>query len=63
MHDFALPFAPELTRVLMDELSLMRSFYLVRHLSDRKSDRLNRFAEALLTGMRAEIAHLEALAA
>ena len=63
VHDFALPFAPELTRVLMDELSLTRSFYLVRHLSDRKSDRLNRFAEALLTGMRAEIAHLEALAA
>jgi DNA-binding transcriptional LysR family regulator len=63
VHDFALPFAPELNRVLMNELSLLRCFYLVRHLSDRKSDRLNRFAEALLTGMRAEIARLEALAA
>ena len=63
VHDFALPCAPELTRVLMNELSLLRSFYLVRHLSDRKSDRLNRFAEALLAGMRAEIARLEAQAA
>jgi len=63
VHDFALPFAPELARVLVDQISLTRSFYLVRHTSDRKSDRLNRFAQALLGGVRAEIARLEALVA
>ena len=61
VHDFALPFAPELARVLVDQISLTRSFYLVRHTSDRKSDRLNRFAQALLSGVRAEIVRLEAL--
>lgn len=59
MHDFALPFAPELKRVLMNEVSLKRSFYLVRHTSDRTSDRLNRFAVALHSGLRAEISRLE----
>ncbi|NIY72712.1 LysR family transcriptional regulator [Marivivens donghaensis] len=63
VHDFALPFAPELRRILMDEVSLKRSFYLVRHSSDRTSDRLNRFAKALLTGLKLEVARLEALAA
>jgi DNA-binding transcriptional LysR family regulator len=59
VHDFALPFAPELKRVLIEEVSLMRSFYLVRHASDRTSDRLNRFAAALHSGLRAEISRLE----
>jgi len=59
VHDFALPFAPELKRVLLDEVSLTRSFYLVRHASDQKSDRLNRCATALASGLRAEIARLE----
>jgi DNA-binding transcriptional LysR family regulator len=59
MHDFALPFAPELQRVLKNEVSLTRSFYLVRHTSDRTSDRLNRFAVALHSGLRAEISRLE----
>lgn len=63
VHDFALPFAPELKRVLTDEVSLKRSFYLVRHTTDRTSDRLNRFAAALSAGIRAEIARLEALVA
>ncbi len=62
VHDFALPSAPELTRVLRSEVSLTRSFYLVRHSSDRRLQRLNRFAEALVSGVRAEIAHLEAQA-
>ena len=61
VHDFALPFAPELRRVLMDQVSLVRSFYLVRHVADRRSDRLNRFADALNTGLRAEVARLESL--
>lgn len=60
VHDFALPFAPELKRVLTQDVSLTRSFYLVRHTSDRKSDRLNRFAALLSTGVRREIARLEA---
>lgn len=62
-HDFALPFAPELKRVLTDQISLTRSFYLVRHVSDRTSDRLNRLAVALNSGLRAEITRLEALVA
>ncbi len=63
VHDFALPFAPELRRVLVDQISLTRSFYLVRHTTDRTSDRINRFSAALTAGLRAEIARLEALVA
>ncbi|MCW1950405.1 MAG: LysR family transcriptional regulator [Octadecabacter sp.] len=63
VHDFSLPFAPELKRVLVDEVSLTRSFYLVRHASDRTSDRLNRFAAALNQGLKAEISRLERLVA
>ncbi len=59
VHDFSLPFAPELQRVLVEEISLRRSFYLVRHLSDKTSDRLNRFAALLAAGLRAEVARLE----
>ena len=62
VHDFALPAAPELQRVLSDEVSLTRAFYLVRHASDRQSERLNRFADALTAGMQAEVSRLEALA-
>jgi len=62
VHDFAMPFAPELRIVLHDQVALARTFYLVRHESDRHSDRLNRFAEALCAGMRAEISRLEASA-
>ena len=62
VHDFALPVAPELKRVLMHEVSLTRSFYLVRHSSDRRLQRLNRFAETLALALRAEISHLEAQA-
>ena len=59
VHDFALPFAPELRRVLTRQISLTRSFYLVRHAADRQSDRINRFASALVVGLRAEVARLE----
>lgn len=61
VHDFILPFAPELRRVLTDEIALHRSFYLVRHTSDRQSDRLTRFAEALMRGVQSEVVRLEAL--
>lgn len=62
-HDFILPFAPELRRVLTDHVSLLRSFYLLRHADDAGVDRLNRVASALLAGVRAEVAQLEAAVA
>lgn len=63
VHDFALPFAPELKRVLVEDVSLTRSFYLVRHTSDRTSERLTGFAAGLTEGLRAEIARLEGMVA
>jgi DNA-binding transcriptional LysR family regulator len=62
VHDFALAAAPGLTRVLPDKVRLTRSFWLVRPANDRKSERLNRFAAALIGGLRAELARLEAAA-
>lgn len=59
VHDFALPYAPELRRILTDQLSLSRTFYLVRHRSDRQSQRLQRFAEALVSGIQIEVTRLE----
>lgn len=59
MHDFAMPLSPELRFVLRDQVSLRRAFYLVRHASDRRSERLNRFAVALVAAMQAEIEQLE----
>ncbi len=59
VHDFALPFAPELGHILTDDVGLTRSFYLVRHAADRRSDRLNRFATALVQRLRSEVARLE----
>lgn len=61
VHDFALPFAPGLRRVLADQVSLTRSFWLVRHADDRRSDRMNRLAEELGQGLRREVARLESL--
>lgn len=60
VHAFALPFGPGLRRVLPDEVALSRAYWLIRPADDRKSDRLNRFAEALVDGMRAEIGRAEA---
>ena len=62
VHDFALPFAPELRRILIDQLSLSRSFFLIRSADDRLNRRLNLFAEVLLSGIRTEISRLETLA-
>ncbi|MCR8725242.1 LysR family transcriptional regulator [Frigidibacter sp. ROC022] len=59
VHDFAMRFGPGLRRVLPDQVALSRAFWLIRPEDDRKSDRLNRFAEALVAGMRAEIARAE----
>lgn len=60
VHDFALPFAPEVSRVLTNNFSLTRSFYLVRHADDRRMQRMNRFAAALAGGLRREVTRLEA---
>lgn len=59
VHDFALPHAPELRAVLVDDFCLTRAFYLIRHADDRNNARLGRFADALTQGMRAQVAALE----
>lgn len=63
VHDFALPAAPDLVRVLPDAVRLTRSFYLVRHADDAQLPRQGRLAEALVAGLRAECARLEEHAA
>lgn len=63
VHDFAIPFCPGVERILTREVSLTRTFWLIRHADDRRSERLTRLAEALGTGLRAEVARLEALVA
>lgn len=60
-HDFALPFARNLRKVLTDEVSLTRSFYLVRHAGDARIERMSRVAEMLMSGLKAEVARLESL--
>lgn len=60
-HDFSLPFHRPLRKVLPDQVNLTRSFYLVRHQGDQRSERLNRFADALCEGLREEVARLEAM--
>ena len=59
VHDFALPAAPGVRRVLAKAFSLTRAFYLVRHADDRNVPRIDRFAEALTHGMRTETQRLE----
>ena len=61
VHDFALPAAPELVKVIPDQISLTRSFWLIRHADDGRVERLNRFAELLVQGIRCELQRLEAL--
>jgi DNA-binding transcriptional LysR family regulator len=62
VHDFALPSAPELTRILTAEVSLTRAFWLIRHADDGRVARLNRFAELLGLEIRKEVQRLEAAA-
>lgn len=59
VHDFALPFAPGLSLVLEREISLTRTFYLVRHQDDRRIERLARVGDAVAREMRIEIDRLE----
>jgi DNA-binding transcriptional LysR family regulator len=60
VHDFALPAAPELRRILTGQIRLTRAFWLIRHADDGRVARLNRFAETLVREARAEMARLEA---
>lgn len=62
VHDFALPSAQGITRILPEALGLSRSFYLIRHADDRRVERLNRFAALLADGVGREVQRLEALA-
>ena len=59
VHGFAMPAAPELEKVLGDEVRLTRSFWLIRHADDRRVERLVRFADLLTQGVRREMARLE----
>ncbi len=61
VHDFALPAAPGLVKVIPEAVSLTRAFWLVRHADDGRVARLNRFADLLAEGIRAEMARLEQL--
>ena len=61
VHDFALPAAPSLRRILTRQVSLTRSFWLIRHESDLRLYRLNRFADLLTREARAEMVRLDAL--
>ncbi len=61
VHDFALPAAPGVRKILTRDFSLTRSFYLIRHEDDRRVERLSRFAALLSEGVRREVARLERL--
>ena len=63
MHDFALPSAPELVKVLPARVQMTRAFWLIRHADDARADRLNRFADLLAHGLREEVLRLEGLSA
>ena len=62
VHDFSLPFVPGVQRILTTDVSLTRSFYLIRHRDDKRNQRLGWFAQMLTKGLRAEVATLEAQA-
>ncbi|PHR00020.1 MAG: LysR family transcriptional regulator [Marinosulfonomonas sp.] len=59
VHDFCMSTLPDIRRVLVDRISLKRTFYLVRHLDDQRVERLNRFADLLGQGLRREVVRLE----
>ncbi|MEJ2018888.1 MAG: LysR family transcriptional regulator, partial [Maritimibacter sp.] len=43
------------------QFGLTRSYFLIRHADDRRSERLSRVGDLLLSGLRAELVRLEAL--
>ncbi|PWJ21319.1 LysR family transcriptional regulator [Jannaschia seohaensis] len=58
VHDFMLPAAPELTRVLPDDVRLTRAYHLTRH-RDAAGPLVTRVADLLAEGVRADVARLE----
>jgi len=58
-HDFALSAYPELRRILPRELSLKRTFYLIRHADDRRVPRLNRFTDLFARRLSQEVVRLD----
>jgi DNA-binding transcriptional LysR family regulator len=61
VHDFALHATPNVQRVLTNEFSITRSFFLIRHAADQAHGRLGRFAGLLANGLRSEVARREAM--
>lgn len=59
VHDFALPTAPELGRVLRHKIALTRKYWMLRPAGAEKDARLQRFADMLRAGIRSELSHLE----
>ena len=55
IHKFVLPDMPDLVPILEQETSLTRAFWLIRHADDTRTERMNRFAQLLTDGLRAEI--------
>ncbi|MEP3676973.1 LysR family transcriptional regulator [Sulfitobacter sp.] len=62
VHDFSLPYAPGVQRILTEAVHLTRAFYLIRHADDVRNLRLARFADLLTAGLRSEVLRLERLA-
>lgn len=60
VHGFALGGQRRIAKVLEEQISLKRTFWLVRHADDRRVRRLSRFAELLCAELRAEVEHQEA---
>ncbi|MCB1400755.1 MAG: LysR family transcriptional regulator [Rhodobacteraceae bacterium] len=63
VHDFAIPYTPGVRKVLVDQIALTRTFWLIRHADDRRSERLRRLTDALGHEIRREVARLEGLTA
>ena len=55
VHKFVLPDMPELVPILEEDMRLTRTFWLIRHADDTRTERMNRFAQALADGLRREI--------
>ncbi|MEM5476905.1 LysR family transcriptional regulator [Pacificibacter sp. AS14] len=59
VHDFCVPHVARMVRILPDDFRLKRAFYLIRHADDSKVERLTRFADLLVTEMKAIVDELE----
>lgn len=59
VHDFALPTAPELGRILSRDVALHRTYWMLRPDGAARDARLERFATLLRAGVQAELHRLE----